>query len=117
MTSSGAAPGAAAPSTDGDLDHLLERALKADLLCLDILAAELFCRAEALACQSHDDTSLVPAFLRDRRMSSLRNQASASGVKVAQKIALYAEAWKLQLINVSVIERRAAAGTLVRLSS
>ena len=56
------------------LTAYLERALEALAYSRDALAATLFLRAENLASQLHDDSSLVPAWLRYYRAFSLISQ-------------------------------------------
>lgn len=57
-------PGAVPDTRVDDLDRLSERAIEANAVSRDALAAKLFSRAEALAMQLHDNNSLVPAWLR-----------------------------------------------------
>ena len=118
--------GAARDTRVDDLDRFMERAIEAEAVCRDALAATLYARAENLATQLHpdDDTCLVPAWLRCTRVSSLFQHAilvrKAEGTpregvgKHETTAALEAQAWQLLLGVVAVIERRAAAGTTVR---
>lgn len=101
--------------TDDDLDHAVERALDAEKLSREQLASTLYHRAECLARQLHsDDLSLVPAWLRQKRVDCLLKQSIKSGIPSPAYLALRSEAWELQKTIIEVCECRAAAGTLVR---
>ena len=71
--------GAACETRVDDLDRLMLRAMEADAVSRDALAATLYTRAENLATQLHpDDTCLIPAWLRYRRSASLFQQGLAA---------------------------------------
>lgn len=62
MASSAGTRGDVQAPTDADLDRAVERAVEADNLSRDALAATLYSRAETLARQLFvDEASLVPA--------------------------------------------------------
>ena len=107
-----------------DLHRLMERALEAGVNDRATLAATLFSRAETIALQLHDDSCLVPAWLRYYRGAALHNQAvlmrnAAQGtpredVDMKEAIALRLKGWELVQGVLAVLERRTATGTVVR---
>ena len=88
------------------------------------LAATLYGRAEALALQMYDDACLIPAWLRGHRAAQLTQQALLVRQAVAgtpredagthEAAALDTQALELLQNIIAVIERRTAAGTMVR---
>ena len=107
-----------------DLEDLVERGMEAGVKGRYALAATLLLRAENLASQMHDDTSLVPAWLQYYQAVALRQHATLArkteegtpreGAGIQEAAALCAQAWELRQGVIAVIERRTAAGTTVR---
>ena len=122
MSSSGAA---ARDTRVNDLDRYMKRAIEANRVSRGALAATLFLRAENLASQLHDDTCLVPVWLRYHRALSIRRQGALvrkaaeetpreqEGIQL-EAAAFDVQAWELVKDIIAVIERRKAAGTMVR---
>ena len=118
-----AGAGAARDTRVDDLDRLIERGLEASVNCRFALAVTLYTRAEALAAQLHDDTCLVPAWLRKTRATSLHNQgamvrktAGREATGTTEAAALYAQESECVQDVVALVARRTAAGTMVRRS-
>lgn len=79
------------------------------------VAAAQLSRAEAIASALYrDGASLVVVHLRMNRSQALMMQSDVEGVPASEKATLRREMWTLEKSVILLVERREAAGTLVR---